>query len=775
MRFSSLVGPAGRINSFGSVALVAFVGATIMLQARVSRAAVKSWAAASGNWTAAGNWSPVGVPGVADDVLIGPHIAAANEIVALNANAAVDSVTLTDGMTLRTSTGSLNVAGATQISGQNIVGPSTFVTRLRIENGVGGTDFTTGNLSLSNFGRATLENGASMLVSGVATIGADASLSGNGVVYLSKNSAVALDNDGRLEAAAGGLTIFQTANGRIDLDGTNGNGLVVVSAGGGAGLTLNGDQLSDPFSGDMEMGSNSLLSMNLANGWIASSSSSLTVTGVGDLPTAVVNGAAVDWAGALTVTGNHGRLRFDADVALAAATVVNVNADDELEFAEATDVIGGSYNLSSGAELRFTGDTIVGGGNFSTAGVAANSGMVSFFGPSDWQGNVQLSGRSRVNGMATVSATTTIDADQFDIDGSGGLTIWDVNAAFTVNADQIDASNNSFDGVIDVGGGLANRLTLNLSNPADSWQMMGTLNLSGVSGIYITRIAGSQMDVGGTVNVANADVNLSASVTLLDNSVVNFAASTSDLRFSGASTIHAAADFNGQGLLHNNADGDGMQIAGGVNLGQAGLANEGRLAIGLAAPGQVSVNRFSSDADASLHMFIGGTTPGTELSNLLVTGGTAQLDGTLSLSLFDDGGGFAPELGDQFAIITAPGGVVGQFDQVVQPLGMPTGLLFEVQYTPTSVVLFVDNTFEADFNRDGVVNGNDLAVWNAAYGVNNYADANNDGVSDGADFLVWQRQYGFGLPVAMATAVPEPTGVALLVISLGMGVYRRRR
>jgi len=732
----------------------------------VANAAVKSWAVASGPWSAAGNWSPVGVPGVADDVLIGPHINASNETVTLSADASVDSVTLTDGMTLRTSTSHLSVAGATQVSGQNIVGPSTYTTRLRIEDGGLGLDFTTGNLSLSNFGRATLESDASMQLSGVLTIADTASLSGRGTVYLTKNSGTALDNDGQIEATAGGLTIFQTANGRIDLDGAGGQGLVVVNSGGGNGLEINGDQLTDSFSGDIEMTANSRLEMNLTNGWTVGSGGSLTVTGVGDLPTSVVDGNDLDWAGTLIVTGNHGRLRFDADVTLATSTVAHINGEDELEFAEATEINGGTYNVAAGAEVRFNGDTIVAGGSFNTGGVAPSSGIVSFYGPSNWQGNVSLSGRSRVHGMAIVSATTTINADQFNMDGTGG-TIWDVNAAFTVNADQIDSTDNVFEGVIDVAGGLSNRLTLNLTDPTAAWQMMGTMHLSGASGVNITRIAGSKMEVGGTINIANSDINVTAEVTLMDDSTVNFAAATSDLRFSGESTIQNGANFTGQGLLHNNADGDGMKIANGVTLGQAGLDNEGRLAIGLDAPGQVSVNRFTSDADATLQMFVGGTTPGTELSNLLVTAGTAQLDGTLALSLYAGGGGFAPELGDQFAIITAPGGVVGQFDQLVQPLGMPTGLLFEAQYTANSVVLFVDNTYEADFDRDGDVDVNDLTVWNGAYGLNNYADANSDGISDGADLLVWQRQYGSGLPMVMATAIPEPSTAALLLIAAG--------
>ena len=153
-------------------------------------------------------------------------------------------------------------------------------------------------------------------------------------------------------------------------------------------------------------------------------------------------------------------------------------------------------------------------------------------------------------------------------------------------------------------------------------------------------------------------------------------------------------------------------IAGGVSLGQAGLVNSGRLIIGDNGPGQVSVDRFSSDSDATLSVSVGGLAPGTELSRLIVTAGTAQLDGALAPTLFDDGGGlFAPSLDDVFTIITAPGGIVGQFDSVIQPLGMPTGLLFEVQYTANSVSLFIDTTYAADFDRDGDVDNVDYGIW----------------------------------------------------------------
>ncbi|HMP08056.1 MAG TPA: hypothetical protein PJ982_17035, partial [Lacipirellulaceae bacterium] len=68
----------------------------------------------------------------------------------------------------------------------------------------------------------------------------------------------------------------------------------------------------------------------------------------------------------------------------------------------------------------------------------------------------------------------------------------------------------------------------------------------------------------------------------------------------------------------------------------------------------------------------------------------------------------------------------------------------------------------ADFNADGVVDGNDLLVWQDHFGVDNatshaQGDATGDGLVDGADFLAWQRQLtpGAGAP-EQARQVPEP-------------------
>ncbi len=81
----------------------------------------------------------------------------------------------------------------------------------------------------------------------------------------------------------------------------------------------------------------------------------------------------------------------------------------------------------------------------------------------------------------------------------------------------------------------------------------------------------------------------------------------------------------------------------------------------------------------------------------------------------------------------------------------------------------------ADFNKDGMVNGFDLAAWKTAFGSTAGGDADGDGDSDGNDFLLWQRQYTGPNSAAAAGAVPEPSSVALIALAAGAGYVGRRR
>ena len=83
-------------------------------------------------------------------------------------------------------------------------------------------------------------------------------------------------------------------------------------------------------------------------------------------------------------------------------------------------------------------------------------------------------------------------------------------------------------------------------------------------------------------------------------------------------------------------------------------------------------------------------------------------------------------------------------------------------------------TYPGDFNLDGVVDGQDRAIWfaNAFTGTTwQQGDANYDGVVDGLDRDLWFAHVGLS-PIsgassaAAVTPVPEPGTLALLAASL---------
>ena len=97
----------------------------------------------------------------------------------------------------------------------------------------------------------------------------------------------------------------------------------------------------------------------------------------------------------------------------------------------------------------------------------------------------------------------------------------------------------------------------------------------------------------------------------------------------------------------------------------------------------------------------------------------------------------------------------------------------------------------ADFNNDGVVDEDDLTVWEGAYGSTDAGDADSDGDTDGQDFAIWQQTRGNDatqsvvafsnsdlelLGISTTTTVPEPTtGLLTILAGLAAGWLRPRR
>ncbi len=78
-----------------------------------------------------------------------------------------------------------------------------------------------------------------------------------------------------------------------------------------------------------------------------------------------------------------------------------------------------------------------------------------------------------------------------------------------------------------------------------------------------------------------------------------------------------------------------------------------------------------------------------------------------------------------------------------------------------------------DFDDDGDMDGDDLAVWSASFGNDMGGDADADGNSDGGDFLSWQRHFT-GPRTTSLTTVAEPQCGWLIVAGSAFFASRRR-
>lgn len=149
--------------------------------------------------------------------------------------------------------------------------------------------------------------------------------------------------------------------------------------------------------------------------------------------------------------------------------------------------------------------------------------------------------------------------------------------------------------------------------------------------------------------------------------------------------------------------------------------------------------------------------------------GAATLDGDLDISL---AAGLTPTAGMSFPLLSAASGVSGLFDTAQFPT-LGAGLFWNLDYGANDVVLEVLAAAAADFNFDGDVDGADLAIWEAGYGVDDRGDATGDGASLGEDFLIWQRTATTdAAPVAQP--VPEPSTLWLCGIAAGLARRGRR-
>ena len=680
--------------------------ATLILAAGLATPAIAggrefSWQGGDGFWLS-NNWNLNGAPalfppatfGVQSDIVqIGNLPGVQNSTVQLGFldgepySVIVARAEISHGMTLdlsgsrMLSTGGLSLEGGSRL----LVRPTT-----PLYSGY------SGRIDISSDSQMELFAGSEVALVGSASVNWGL-ISGRGkIVYLpTKGGAGAggLINNGTISGLDnGGLWLQQLGNGRLDLDGTTGNGQVLLAS-PFSQLRIQGDQLTDSFSGTVTMGTGSLLDVDLNNGWTADTQSTFNVSGSVANTATQIDGGHFTFGGDLNIGGSNGYLRVLADTTLISSADVFLGNSDRLEFAGQTEIQGGVYQISQAGRIDFDARTDVGGGVFNMVGNSVAQGVVKFNGETDWHGNTTFNGVAQQIGNAIVSGSTVVNASTFDMDGNNNAH-WDINSSLVVNTNTIELSGSQvFDGTLDITDGIFGRFNMNLADPSESWTMNGQMNLAGFGGLTTQRVTGSRMIVTGNLNTSSGVVDISADTAF--NAANVEIANGAVLQLGGDTSVNALTDFDGQGNLRIGINGS-ILFDSGVTLNQVGLINNGLFEIGQDSAGVASVDRILSSASAVWTIDIGGYIGGTEYDLLKVTGGDALLNGSLEINLTDLMGElFTPMIGDEFTILTSFGDVNGTFlNEPVSYVG-PLTYEWEVLYNPHSVVIRLDSIVPA--------------------------------------------------------------------------------
>lgn len=287
-------------------------------------------------------------------------------------------------------------------------------------------------------------------------------------------------------------------------------------------------------------------------------------------------------------------------------------------------------------------------------------------------------------------------------------------------------------------------------------------------------------DIGGSVNVGagggTIEVQNNFFLTFETGSATNL---TSNLQLKNNNiNIEAGATFAGGGAI---VIPDGSHVVA-DNLANIGVLVDMQGAFrpgNFEGIGRIDLLDYQQSNTGELFVELRGTS--LNAFDRLVASGDVVLDGYLNIDIDEVSPGvpFVPALGQTFNIITG-NTVTGMFDYA-DVSGMPAGLAFHINYLANAVQLQVVNKplYSADFDDDGDVDPTDLAIWKAAFNLNQLGDANGDNKTDGSDFLLWQQQFGSVAAVVAATpaagTVPEPNSLALLAMAAaGIAALRRR-
>jgi T5SS/PEP-CTERM-associated repeat protein len=629
--------------------------------------------------------------------------------------------------------------------------------------------FGTGDVAVGNAGGSTSNRALLQVTNGAVFSSTQARIivgdvtGGNGHVVVDGpgsrvEATVIYVGDG--DASSSGI-LDVTNSGVVDLTGefqagSNGAGVGTVNITGPGSQLLVGTSLS--LGDDIPGNGAATGTLSITDGGYVSTGTQAYIGhytgsfGTATLGSTNANDSVWDIAGELTLAGTETSSQGSGSGVLNINTGGVVNIASHLRVRNLGDVnlTGGEINIGGDLILTDAGSTI----NFAFGKIGFTDPGGTTLSPTELERILALGGGNRptlYTNMELAIAGTAVLGGPLRING-GTLTAGTLApGSFT----QLD---------FDAG-------TLNLT---ESGLLVGA---SGPLGKDVTVGAGQTLNVAQTVTVASG-----ASLTV----VGGFGAGT--LEVAGAVTFIDATP--GSKAVDGAVQGNGgtLTVVGEVQFngpitGVDRFYGPGQVVIGGDyAPGnstaQVTFDGgFGVAPTGTLEIEIGGTTPGTQFDQLIVTG-DADLAGTLDLSII---GGFTPALGQSFTVLTSAGLNGTSFDNVLGTF-LAGGLSFDIAYTATDVIVsVVDFAVPGDTDGDGDIDDADLGTSFSNYtgplatgtGGKSAAQGDTDGDGDVDDADLGASFAGYTGPLAAAN-VPEPATLVTLAGLLGLTRRRRR-
>lgn len=210
----------------------------------------------------------------------------------------------------------------------------------------------------------------------------------------------------------------------------------------------------------------------------------------------------------------------------------------------------------------------------------------------------------------------------------------------------------------------------------------------------------------------------------------------------------------GEGVIQGN---------GIIDLNGPVLINNGEISPGFSAGALVVDGALQHATDGVLRIELGGDVAGTQYDQLKVLG-DVNLAGQLQIELID---GFTLLESDVFEILDVGGTLTGTFAGLPQGdlVGQFNGVNLYIRYDwgdGNDVALYTDPSgLGGDFDGDGDVDGRDFLAWQRGGSPRPLGPGN---------LALWKQSYGDSGALISSTApmaVPEPSGLAMLLLAVG--------